>query len=717
MEVFSQIIKLLFRIKYWLIILPLFAALIAIYLTRNMQREYVVTTTIYTGIASGFTIESGVGGGRIDWSSVSNGIDNLLSIIKAKSTLRNVSLRLYAQNMIYGDPQKDNNYILASNYRQLLLITPKEVKALIDKTSEEKTIENLNAYEKASPTNFVYGLFNWNHQHYSYNALNKIDVRRLFDSDMLEISYSNDDPGITYNTLVILNDEFVKQYELLRFGQTNDVVAYFRSELAKLSTKLRSSEDSLTQYYIDKKVINYGEQTKQVTALARDYDLLYNDALLRYTSSNTTVNDLEERIKDQVKTIENNSLFLDKLNTLSQLSSQVARLETFQSDSSSTYSRTLDEYKTKLRKAESDLKSFSALVSDQKYTKEGVASTTFVEQWITEIIAREKAISGMKVMEEVKKTLEEKYTYFSPIGTTLTRKERDINFTEQSYLTVLQSLNAALMRQKTLQMSSAILKPINPPLFPVSPIPTTRRIIILVTYIGTFFFIISFFILLELFDRTVRDKMRAERMIPATVLGAFPKKNTLRYRGYNKEYERIAANYLANSIIPYLNPKEKPDIINFISTEEGTGKSKLIDFLNEYWTERGLRVRIVSWHEGISSDSRDYILSMNLSELYDYENEDVILVEHRSISKSAIPVGLLREASINLVIVRADKVWRDIDKLAFERLKAQAQFAPLYLYLTRVERSVAENFVGMLPPYSNIRKLVYKLTQFGLTSK
>ena len=261
MEVLSRIIKLLFRIKYWLIILPLFAALVAIYMTRNLRREYVVNTTIYTGIASGFTIESGVEGGRIDWGSVNNGIDNLLSIIKSKSTLRNVSIRLYVQHMIYGDPQKDNNYILASNYRQLLLITPKEVKALIDKTSEEKTIENLNAYEKASPTNFVYGLFNWNHPHYSYNALNRIEVKRLFDSDMLDISYSNDDPGITYNTLVILNDEFVKQYELLRFGETNNVVEYFRNELAKLGKKLRSSEDSLTQYYIDKKVINYGEQT------------------------------------------------------------------------------------------------------------------------------------------------------------------------------------------------------------------------------------------------------------------------------------------------------------------------------------------------------------------------------------------------------------------------------------------------------------------------
>lgn len=60
MDIFAQILKLIFRIRYWLIFLPLFAAIIVIYQTRNLQREYIVNTTIYTGIASGFTIESGV---------------------------------------------------------------------------------------------------------------------------------------------------------------------------------------------------------------------------------------------------------------------------------------------------------------------------------------------------------------------------------------------------------------------------------------------------------------------------------------------------------------------------------------------------------------------------------------------------------------------------------------------------------------------------------
>ncbi len=717
METLSQIVRFLYRRKYWIIFLPVIAGLLSIYKTRNMTREYVVNTTIYTGIASGFTIESGVEGGRVDWSAVNNGIDNLKSIIKSKSTLRNVSIRLYARNMIYGDSLRDNNYIQAANYRRLVRITPREVRALIDKSSEERTVENLNAYEKASPKNFVYGLFNWFHPHYSYDALSRIQVDRILDSDMLLIQYSSDDPGVAYNTLVLLNDEFVKQYELLRFGQTNDVVEYFRNELAKLSKKLRISEDSLTMYNVQKRIINYSEQTKQVTALANDFELQYNDALLRYTSAKTAVDNLEVRIKEQIKTIQNNTEFLDKLNELSNLNTKLTRVETFRKDSTEIVAPSYVQNKQKLKEAEDDLRSFSKMLNENKYTKEGIASSAFVEQWITEIITREKAYAQMKVMEEVRKTLDAQYTYFSPIGSTLKRKEREIDFTEQSYLTIMQSLNSALLRQKTLQMTSATLKAIDPPLFPISASATARRTIVMAVFFGALAFVIGFFILLEMLDRTVRDMERAERLIPAKVLGGFARRGRIRYRAYTKEYERIATNCLANAIVPYLNPKERPDIINFISTDDNVGKSYLIDCLKSYWEDRDLRVRVISWHDDIATDSRDYILSMNLSELYDYENEDIIIVEHRSILKTAIPIGLLCEASVNLMVVRADKVWRDVDKIAFERLKEQTRNAPYFVYLTQVSRNDAQNFMGILPPYTYLRRVIYRFIQFGLTSK
>lgn len=720
MEFFSQIIKMLYRIKYWLIFLPVIAALIAIYGTRHLVRTYEVSTTIYTGIASGFTIESGLESGKVDWSSVNNGMDNLISIIKSKSTLREVSIRLYAQHMIYGDSTKDNNYIQAQNFRALVRITPKAVRALIDKSSIDSTIKNLNSYEQASPKNFVYGLFNWYHRHYSYTALSRIEVKRLFNSDMLDIKYSADDPGIAYNTLVLLNKEFARQYEHLRFGETNDVVAYFRNELARLGGELKNSEDELTKYYVDKKIINYGEQTKQVTALARDYELMYYEVLLRYTSATSSVAELEQKIAEQVKAIKNNTVFLEKLKNVTKYSVEIAKLESFRADTtdvSPIKERLLQQYKLKENAAEEDLKTFSNNISDIKYSKEGIVSTTYVEQWVAELINKEKAASELKVMEEVRKSLQSEYGYFSPVGTTIKKKEREIGFTEQSYLAVLQSLNDALMRQKTLQMSSANLKAINPPLFPVSPVPTARKVLVIATYLGTIILIIAFFILLELFDRTVRDKSRAERLIPAKVLGAYPRKNFMRYRRYNNEYEEISTNYLANSIVPYLNPKERPDIINFISSGHECGKSYLIDRLYEYWTERGIRVKILSFNDEQTAAARDYILSSNFSDLFEYANEDIVLVEHRSILDSSIPVGLLREASLNIVVVRADKVWRDIDKIAFERLKEQVKNSPLMLYLNQAKRDVATDFVGMLPPYTKIRSFVYKMTQMGLTSK
>lgn len=717
MEVVSQAIKMLYRIRLWLIVIPVLATLVAIQRTSNLERVFEVNTTLYTGIASGFSLENGLESSRTDWFSINNSMDNLISIVKSKNTLREVSFKLYAQHMIKGDSVKDNNYIKADNYRKLLQITPKEVRALIDTSSAEKTIENLKSYEKASPQNFVYGLFNWFHIHYSYSALSKIEVKRVFNSDMLEIKYSANDPGIAYNTLVLLSDEIVNQYALLRYGETNNVVDYFRAELEDLGYRLRASEDSLTDYYIQNRVINYDEQTKIISAQSRDYDLLYNESLLKYTASANLVKELEEKIKDQTKLIESNTLFIDKLNTVNRLTDQVARIEMYKKDSLSAYSSLLEDYRERLKVAESDLKRISNEVGEKKYTQEGILTTVYIEQWLNETINRTKALAELKVMEEVKRSMDDKYVMFSPIGSTLKRMEREIGFLEHSYLSTLQSLNTALMRQKTLQMTSATLKPINPPLFPVSPIPTARRLIVGSTFVGTFILLLTFFILLELLDRTVRDRNRAERLIPAKVLGAFPQKQTFRYRAYNSEYERIATSYLANSIVPYLNPVMKPDIINFISTDEHAGKSSLISLLNEYWTERGLRVRVISWHDTMTSESRDFILSSNLSQLYDYENEDIIIVEHKPVRHSAIPVGLLREASINILAVRADKVWKDVDRIAFDRLKEQAEDSPMMIYLTNAKREAAESFLGLLPPYSARRNIFYRLMQFGFTSK
>ncbi len=720
MKTILYILRIIYRIRLWLVGVPLVVTLLAIFFTRHMVKSYEVNSTIYTGVASGYSIESNTV--TVDWNMINNEIDNIINIIYSQTTLHRVSLRLYARNMINGNPDKDNNYITAAHYRQLVAITPKDVQALIVKNgpdAEEQTVANLMAYERPDPDNFVFGLFNWNHPHYSFKFLSKIQVRRMSNSDMLDIHYTADDPGIAYNTLLILNDEFRNQYHDLRFAETNNVIEYFRQQLKETQAKLLSQEDSLTDYSTRWKVINYGEQTKHIAALTRDYELNYEGILREYRSSEALVDELNDRMEETVAQLMRNSLFNAKLNNISDLTTKITTMEAFFTDSLSTsnYAADLKNLKAQLKNAEDDLMAFSVPYAAQRYSKEGVPNQEIITQWLEETLKNVKAEAELNVMKQRRQELDEQYTYYAPIGPELKRRERDISLTEKSYLEVLDALHTALMKQKNLQMSSASLKVLNPPIFPISSMPTARKLIVAAAFFGSLLFVLGFFLILELLDRTLRDKIRAERITGMKVIGAFLGQGKLKYRGYNKECYRIASNFIGNAAMSFLDSSKPRNIVNILSTEDGNGKEFLASKLEEQWTALGFKVRVLSWHNELMANPKKYQHAHSVAELYEAGNEDIVIVEQPPLRVSNVPADLLNEASLNILTARADKVWKDTDQLLTERLRQQIEGDTLYLYLTQSERETVEYFTGMLPPFTPLRKLIYRMFQLGLTSK
>ena len=711
----QYIFNFFYRIRYWLIIVPLVTTLFMIYQTKNMSKTYEVSTTIYTGIASGYNIESD-GTASLDWSMINNTMDNLVNIIHSRSTLERVSIKLYAENMIYGDSLKDNNHIKASTYNALLKITPKEVQKLIDKSSVQKTISNLKAYEKPSRDNFVYGLFNWYHPHYSFSSLSEIEVNRESNSDILEIKYSADDPGVAYHTIRILNEEFVFQYRDLRFGETNDVIRYFENELATTGSKLRNVEDSLTQYNIENKVINYMDQTKEIAGISTEYLLDFKEISRALNSSTALLNQLEKQMDSHTLQLKDNALFLSKLNNISNLTSAKIQLEAFNTDTTTNKSKKITQYNNKIKSEESDLISFSTKYNSNRYSKEGISSSEFITPWMEQLLIKTKSEAELKVLKKLSEELNQQYAHFAPIGSTIKRKEREINFTEQNYLSLLSSLNTARLRQKNLQMSSASLRVLNEPIYPISPLPTKRRTLVAGTFIGTFIFILSFFLLLELLDRTLRDKIRTERITKAKVLGAFPGGNSLRFRGYNKECERLSTIYLINSIRPYLSYYKK-NYINFLSMESEDGKSFLIEHINEYFSSIRMNTQVIQWDMENPNIQREYLKMEDLSKIQINKGVDILLIEHPALQQITTPSPYLENAAINILVVRADKVWTSTSQVLLNRLQQQSGSTPLFLYLNRANRHSVEIFTGMLPPYTKMRKLFYKIYQMGLTSK
>lgn len=172
MDFIISTIRTLLRHLWMILVGTALFTLFVIYYTRHMVGGYEVKATLYTGVASGYNLESDK---RTDWAMVQNSMDNLISIMQAESTLKRVSMRLYARVLIKGDPNKEVDGITPSSYNYTynhLKNSPhgKEILALIDKTSEDKTVSNLEKYMRPHKDNYVYGLFYYN-PHFTVTTL------------------------------------------------------------------------------------------------------------------------------------------------------------------------------------------------------------------------------------------------------------------------------------------------------------------------------------------------------------------------------------------------------------------------------------------------------------------------------------------------------------------------------------------------------------------
>lgn len=713
MNKITYVFLFLYRIRYWIIIPPVLVTFLVAYFTNNMSKNYEASTTIFTGITSSPSLD----GISANILTTNNSFDNIINLVKSRSILEQVSLKLFAEGLMYGESDKDNNYIKAENYKNLLSIVPDDVKKLIDKKSLDNTYNNLVNYKRETGENFVFGLLNWEHQHYSISSLSKIQVRRLGASDMIEIKYTSDDPGIVHNTLLILNEVISREFSDLQLKSSNDVINFFEKQLIDIKESLIHAEDSLLKFTLDAKIVNYEEQTKIMTTSRRDQNDKYEQSLTDFYTSAHLIERLEKQLDERVGLLKENKKFLQTLETVSSLAKKISELETFSDESSGSRISIIPRYKEMLKKSEAELQSITTSISSKKLTKEGLTLDQIVIEWLAQLIINEKAKAQIEVYKERKATMDDEFAQFSPIGPNLRRIEREIVVLENSYQNTLHNLAQARLKQKDIEMKSTTLKIVSKPIYPLSAVGSKRKIMVAVAYIGSLIFIIGFFLIIELLDKTLRDKHRAEYLTKSKILGAFPGKPKLKHRGYILETNRRATTYICNRILQYINPNGTT-VINVFSNERGEGKTHVIENLMEYLIESGFVVKYLNYEVDFDVKTKDYLLAGSYEDLTnDKSSYDIVIVEYQALKLSAIPNGLLNTATLNILIADATRAWRDIDQIILDQIKERSKNITLPVILNNAKRIAVEDFTGQLPPYTKLRNFVHKILQQGLTAE
>ena len=717
MDLFRYIVRFLYKIRWYLIILPLIALIVAWFLTRNMERVYDTNTTIYTGMITGYNIE---GTGAVGGQSQTN-MTNLMLLITTDATIHEVSLRLFARCMMYGNANKDNNYISAEHFRQLNNGVPAEVKALINHNSENATYANLKAYERPSADNYIFGLTNYHPWFGINNITARLKVLQLQHSDIIDIGYTANDAGIAYNTLDILNEVFARQYAQLRYGETNNVIKFFEREVARLYRILTNAEDDLIRYNVEKRVINYGEQTKQLTVLDAQQQNAHNERFLNQASTRALMEYLERQLGDRAKIIKANKDFTNQVTDISRIQSRISNLRLMNSEGGANDV----ESQLELAKAEKMLQSATEnvrnLVKDIEAgtysTETGVKANDMISRWLEQVLLLEKTKAEVGAQEKMREDLDRQILYYAPIGATITRKDRHISFIEGNYMEMLKALNAARLRQKNLQMSTATLRVLNPPMFPMNAQPTNRVMILLGAFLLTFVLTAMYFFIIELLDRTLRDRMRSERITKIPVMGCFPKESTLRYRRFNKTIADMALRQLSKTLLPHFKEGQQ-NVLNLLSTDASNGKSYIAQELENYWISIGLQVRRLTYDEDFLAEDSRFIMAKDIKDICpDLLPNEIAIIEYPNLDDNSVPPSLLNMGTVNLMVTRANRTWKDVDQKALKELQEQLENKDsLFMYLTECQRYAVEEFVGQLPPYTKFNNFVYRMSQMGLTA-
>ena len=713
MDITLYISRFIYRIRHQLVFGTLIITALVAYFSQFLEKKYTVTTSIYTGITSNTGLDDET---RPDWQAVNNTYDNLVNLTKSRGTLENVSLKLLALNLMHGDPEIDNLYITANNYKKLIASVPEEILLLVDTTSLDKTVNLFKEYKYSDSRNYLHELFNGSSAFYSYNALSSIIIRRQGNSDLIEIAYTSTDPGITWNTVKLVSEELKYSYNNLRYQTANDIVKYYEEELKKLRVQLNKQENELTDYNVKNSVINYIEQTKAIAHSFADFENRYEETRRNYESSSSIIKNLEQYMDIRTKLVKSNEEFINTLAEVSRISGKITEIETFTSDEMLSKDQELVKYREELRDAEKKIGLITNNINSYKESKEGLAIEGLVQEWLNQTLIQAKAQADLKVLNERKNDFADQYKNYSPIGTRINQQEREIHVTEQSYLEVLHALNMAKMKQKNLQLTSSNLNTISDASYPLFSDKGKRFLLVVAAFIGSIIFIIGLNLVIELLDRTLRDAERARRLTGMNILGAFTGRNSqLKYRGFVKTCNRISAAYACNRLTPYIK-KGDTLCINILSLEEKEGKTFISRYFQESWEELGFNVKYLRVGQDIPIDASLFMAEHIDKHIQLESRPDILIVEYPSIQQYGVPSHLLGSSQVNLLVANACRVWKNSETELVKYLRDITEGTALYLYLNNATREAVEDFTGQLPPQTSMRSFANRMMYMGLTA-
>ena len=186
-----EIIDLLRLVRKHLVLLlliPIALASLVTYFTRTPTYVYSSETTLFTGIASGSSVEMDK---TFSYFANNTAFDNLINVIKSRETQQEVAVRLLAQHLMFSKP--DPRYISKKSFDDLRKITPDYIFSLVMNSPEQTaSSDNITNPNRSSDTTQINAKQNIEYQQHTVKEKETLfSISRLYRLSVEQIKEMN----------------------------------------------------------------------------------------------------------------------------------------------------------------------------------------------------------------------------------------------------------------------------------------------------------------------------------------------------------------------------------------------------------------------------------------------------------------------------------------------------------------------------------------------
>jgi uncharacterized protein involved in exopolysaccharide biosynthesis len=439
-------------------------------------------------------------------------------------------------------------------------------------------------------------LLHYPNPHYSLKAISEVQVRRISNSDLVQLKFETDDPGIYQQTLVILTNVLSRNYREIKENRSDEVVKYFEHQASLASNRLNVAEDKLLEFNKANKIINYYEQSKAVAIVKEDLDVAYHNMRIKLAGIEAAITRLEDKLGVQGKVQLKSEKIIEMKNKLGILTYQIALAET-STPGDSVQPDKLNQLKTESEIIQNEIKNDITDFYNYSNSVEGLPLDNLLNEWLGNVVEAENLRAGLDVFSNRIDEFQDQYSIYAPAGATVKRIEREISVAEREYLSILYGLNLAKLKVQDNELAS-IIKITDPPYFPLSPIPTKRKILVILAAMLGFIFVLSSVLALEYFDNNLRNPEKAAKMIGLSNIGTIPK-ILIRAKKFNilyivnRLYEIIIQNI--DQQLKERNITDKLNTLLIFSTSSNEGKTTVTANLAKKIKQQGKNVFVFEY--------------------------------------------------------------------------------------------------------------------------